>query len=1050
MHQLEIRAINGIIQEWINWHLEKRHLSNVILEKRIGVQIKAELENNIRNILENSKINSEKLETNLEKLKNDSKNLETESELTNIEIWLRNFIDQNYSNHRLQFNSDLREHLYKKKNTNVRNINARVSHIKYSWNNSDVIIHQTDNFHKIWKFKFRSITCNFCLTFNEPKEAGKHSPKKYFIPVHPSNTNLMTFSILNKQISFWFEFRTLTVSERKQYRYKPQKQIQNDFLQRLMHNLDRYFYEWPEIIQNKDDFLNRIQEQLTLFTSKREPFIELYPYIKEYLTAQLFQFSENLKLNWFNKQNSIQKQKALKNSTILEESLIHFNEQLELFQKIIKLVIDSIWQIECVKLQVFNKPKFVLNTNWIINEPKAKIFNELSSSSQKCLYLDYIQYSHPLNNQSPEIFKKNEKAILSLIEDKSVPINNFIIDTGIIRKEERIHIIKKMLTLNKPIMGYCIKSENWQALKWLKNVVKANNSLTLQSRFSVIYIDPPYNTGNQDMIYQDKFTRAQWMTFIKNRLELSYDLLDKNGVFFSSIDDNELIPFSLIIQRIFPNTLNNIIWHKKTQPSYLSKELITVTEYIIGAKKVSTPIPLMGSLGNPEKLTELINIGNKITRRIIPKKSVIIANGWSGTLQSKIYGKGKLQISLLNGPISVKGGKPNHDLHLEGRFKWKQERINIELQKGGTVHIKSIVSLRPTIARKYDSPIIKAPTTLLSKKINDLPTNTDANMELKDLFGISPFDYSKPTKLIKYLIQAVTFTSKSGMILDFFAGSGTTGQAVIELNQLDEGNRQFYLIEKNELFNTVLLPRLKKLMYSPKWKNGYPVENDLVNGYQGIIQYGELEQFIDIWLNLDPSPFSSTTLLDFPPYLQDPFDTKHFQYTLIWESKKWHLRLKPIKILSPFGYWIYSLKNGIFTVKEIDLIQSLNSFLGVFPSKITINNIEDQEYIIIEAIKMLKQKDSCKHDSNSSQNILIVWQSLSLLEMEQINHIQEYHQKKLHQKYMEKMSNRIFNAIKKNSLDFDKIYSNGLKIHPKAILIESVFQAYINSAFKEI
>ncbi|MCF2138435.1 MAG: hypothetical protein K9W44_00100 [Candidatus Lokiarchaeota archaeon] len=1050
MHQLEIQAINEIIQKWISWHLEKNHLSNVILEERIGAQIKKELDNNVRNILENSKINSEKLETNPEKLKNDSKKLKTDEKCTGIKIWLRNFIDQNYSNHKLHFNSDFRDKIWDTRYINVRNINARVSHIKYSWHNSDVLIHQTSNFHKIWQFKFRSLTCNFCLTLNEPKEAGKHNPKKYFVPVKPSNPNFMTFSKVNKQITFWFEFRRLTDSERKQYRYKPQKQIQKDFLQGLMHNFNRYFDEWHEVIQNKDDFLKRIQEQFTFYTSKKESFIELYPYIKEYLTSQLFQFSENLKLSWFNKQNSIQKQNTLENCTILEDSLMLFNEQLELFQKITKLVIDSIWQIECVKLQVFIKPKFVLSTNWIINEPKVDIFGELTSSSQKRLYLDYIQHSHPLNYPSTDILKKREKISLSLLEKKSAPIRNFIIDTGIIRKEERIQIIKKMLTLNKYIVGYCIKSENWQALKWLKNWDRANHSLNSRSGFSVIYIDPPYNTGNQDMIYQDRFTRAQWMTFIKNRLELSYDLLDKNGVFFSSIDDNELIPFSLIIQRIFPYTLDNIIWHKKTQPSYLSKQLITVTEYIVGAKKVSTPISLMGSLGNPDKLTELINIGNKVTRRIFPHKSVIIANGWSGKLQSKIYGKGKLQISLLNGPISVINGKPDHDLQLEGRFKWKQERINTELQKGGIIHIKSIVSLRPTIARKYDSPIIKAPTTLLSKKINDLPTNTDANMELKNLFGISPFDYSKPTKLIKFLIQAVTFTSKSGMILDFFAGSGTTGQSVIELNQLDGGNRQFYLIEKNELFNTVLLPRLKKLMYSPKWKNGYPVENDPANGYQGIIQYGELEQIMDIWLNLDPPPFSSSILHNFPPYLEDPFDTKHFQYLLMWESNKWNLRLKPLKITSPFGYWIYSLKDGIFTVKEVDLIQSLNSFLGVTSSKITINNIQDQEYIIIEATKILKQKDNCKMDSKSSQNILIVWQNLSTLEMKQISPIEERNQKEMNQNYIEIISTELFSSIKKKDSDFDKIYSNGFKIHPKAILIEFVFQSYINSAIKEI
>ena len=81
-------------------------------------------------------------------------------------------------------------------------------------------------------------------------------------------------------------------------------------------------------------------------------------------------------------------------------------------------------------------------------------------------------------------------------------------------------------------------------------------------------------------------------------------------------------------------------------------------------------------------------------------------------------------------------GKPNKNLRLKTRFKWSQDRINLEITKGGIIQIKSIKSLRPTIQRYYNEPIIKAPTTLLSKKINSLPTNTDANAELKNLFNV--------------------------------------------------------------------------------------------------------------------------------------------------------------------------------------------------------------------------------------------------------------------------------------------------------------------------
>ena len=93
---------------------------------------------------------------------------------------------------------------------------------------------------------------------------------------------------------------------------------------------------------------------------------------------------------------------------------------------------------------------------------------------------------------------------------------------------------------------------------------------------------------------------------------------------------------------------------------------------------------------------------------------------------------------------------------LEARFKWTQSRIDQEIAKGGQIFIKNINSLRPTMLRHYETDIIRAPTTLLTKELDGTPTNTDGNAELKDLFGIPPFEYPKPTKLLQYLFRTIT------------------------------------------------------------------------------------------------------------------------------------------------------------------------------------------------------------------------------------------------------------------------------------------------------
>jgi adenine-specific DNA-methyltransferase len=131
---------------------------------------------------------------------------------------------------------------------------------------------------------------------------------------------------------------------------------------------------------------------------------------------------------------------------------------------------------------------------------------------------------------------------------------------------------------------------------------------------------------------------------------------------------------------------------------------------------------------------------------------------------------------------------------------------------------------------------VKAPISLYSKYINDGATNTDATNELKTLFnGVSPMDYPKPTKLIKYLTESITWENKDSIILDFFAGSGTTGQAVLELNKQDGGNRKFILCTNNEnnICEEVTIPRLEKVIKGYN-KNG---DGEFIEGLNGNLQY---------------------------------------------------------------------------------------------------------------------------------------------------------------------------------------------------------------------
>lgn len=351
-------------------------------------------------------------------------------------------------------------------------------------------------------------------------------------------------------------------------------------------------------------------------------------------------------------------------------------------------------------------------------------------------------------------------------------------------------------------------------------------------KIDMIYIDPPYNTG-RDFVYSDKFQKtdqelkeemdlldeegrqvvglkpnekssaryhSDWLNMMYPRLRLARNLLKDSGVIFISIDDNEQSNLKSICDEIFgeDNFIQDFIWHKKTQPSFLSKEVANIHEYLLAYRKEKN-VKLKGGFTDPDKLIEMLNISNNKSMRIFNCNSTIINNGnYNGVIEKGIYGNGDLKVELLE-DIQVNNGVPASDIRMFGRFKWGQEKIDELIQNGGNIEIRSVSTLRPTARRNTGEVNVKPPVSILSKSMNEIPTNTDATNEMKNMFdGISIFSNPKPTGLLKFLIDAKTYEKDNSLILDFFGGSGTTADAVMQLNAEDGGNRKFILCTLDE------------------------------------------------------------------------------------------------------------------------------------------------------------------------------------------------------------------------------------------------------------
>jgi adenine-specific DNA-methyltransferase len=344
-----------------------------------------------------------------------------------------------------------------------------------------------------------------------------------------------------------------------------------------------------------------------------------------------------------------------------------------------------------------------------------------------------------------------------------------------------------------PLDHLLIEADNYHALKVLQ--------YTHNNKIDVIYIDPPYNTGNKDFVYndnyvdkEDSFRHSKWLAFMSKRLKMARELLTEKGVIFISIDDNEQAQLKLLCDQIFgeSNFVANIVWRKKRGGGRGNSLIIPQTEYIlIYAKDVQNLKPFTKELSE-HKITafKFEDLLGKYKREGLDHHSP----------------KGAYERKTLQYELTIEG----KEIYCPtGQWLWSKERVEKELKDiieviDGKNIYRNLEIVKDTQNRyraykkiRLNEDGEEREETLLSLIDDSKITTNSSAQEIKDIFGDVVFNYSKPVSLIKFLLK--TSTQPNSTILDFMAGSGTTGQAVLELNKEDVGSRQFILVTNNEL-----------------------------------------------------------------------------------------------------------------------------------------------------------------------------------------------------------------------------------------------------------
>ena len=570
-------------------------------------------------------------------------------------------------------------------------------------------------------------------------------------------------------------------------------------------------------------------------------------------------------------------------------------QKIRAIRQVTKLVISFLAQIENFQRKLWLKKKFVVKSDY-------------------CFTVDRLPQSL-YSTIADNLEQHKEWSDLGFIPDDEMVTTDFLrmnpfllVDTKFFATEFKYDCLAAIDDIDQLCNGLLIHGDNFQALNLLKE--------RYREKVKCIYIDPPYNTGGDGFAYKDNYQHSSWMSMLSNRTEAALALSGAQTSFYSSIDDHESGHLRELYDSKFgaDNFVANIIWQKKYAPQNDAKWFSDDHDFLLA-------YAVHRADWRPEKLprTEKQNKGYKNAD-----------NDHRGEWMSGDYTSNKSAIERPNLYYSITNPTTSEEILPNKNAVWRYTKDQHKKNEAdnrvwwGSEGTNST----PRFKRFLSEVGGMVPRTLW--QYEEVGHNQDGIRQVRNLFPDTSFTSPKPTGLISKVIRI----AGKGITLDYFAGSGTTAHAVINLNREDEGDRKYILVEQGEYFDTVLKPRVKKVAHAEHWKDGKPIvhkdhqgsENTL-NGISHCFKTLTLESYEDTQNNLELNRSQQQQdLLDAEPSFNQDYT---LNYMLDMESKGSLLNIQAFE--QPFNYQmkIATDSAGETSLQNVDLIETFNYLIGL-------------------------------------------------------------------------------------------------------------------------
>ena len=838
----------------------------------------------------------------------------------------------------------------------------------FHWANRNQYYVKTSEHFTAYRFDTDNLTVEFTLEKANVPQDNVKGDERYFV----LGRDPVSWDDDERELTISFQYRLITEEEanefvqtynevtgesRSSFNYKTNTILCTALQQGILNSIDDG--ELRRELQREEDGETVLMQHLTRYTSENtmDYFIhkDLGGYLRDeldyYLQNEILETNELVETDADREPTSIRRARVVRQ---IADRIIEFLDQIESFQQ-----------------RLFEKRKFVSQTDYMVTLDKIPddLYEEILDNEEQ---LEQWRDVYNTDEWEGDLSWQGE-----FTDDVLQDNPHLMIDTELFDDEFYHELLSSFDDIADTTDGILIHGDNYQSLNLLQEKYRGS--------IDCCYIDPPYNTGTDDFVYKDRYQHSSWLSMMYDRLHSFSHLLSDDGLFFGSVDDNEQASLNKITDAVFADydQIGQFVWKsRQNKDNRTTTRVSTDHEYVLCyGTRVRGEKRNLERYSNPDGDPR----GDWASENMV------------GYLPEDE--RPNLHYELVNPGTGVNYGKP------EMGWRYSEETMQ-RLIDENKILWPDDPSGRPR--RKVFVSELDDEYAGFSSVICDDVYTYHGTEEIEDLFGERIVSFPKPSKLVKTLVEQSDHNI--GPILDFFAGSGTTAQAVMERNRESGNDRKYILAEVADYFDSAIRPRIQKLAYSSQWENSVPQGQ---GGQSHMVKYHRIESYEDALNNVvleEPTDEEQQT------FTQNQREEYVSGYMLDFESEGTSL-MEPASFEQPFDHELDIERNGVGRESvAVDLIETFHYLLGADVHQFETYKHQDREYVVTEC--------SIERE-NSVDSVLTVWRNARDLDLEQ---------------------EREWVADELEREQFDQMYINSESAVPGAEPIEVTFKTRMEAA----